>query len=185
MSAVIKDQKSSQYIEDYNFKIKIPEYFRKKIDFNNPNDPLLLQVIPQKAEGIDTFGFTADPIKESKYNPMPGLLHKYKSRVLIMLATNCAINCRYCFRRHFDYKSNNIALRDYGNIIDYISNDNGINEVIFSGGDPLLAPNSYLEKITSKISEIKHIKYLRIHTRIPIVDPDRINKEFCEIFKKL
>tara|TARA_R110000868_G_scaffold160854_5_gene390670 strand:+ start:16285 stop:17184 length:900 start_codon:yes stop_codon:yes gene_type:complete len=169
-------------INDYNFKIKIPEYFKNKINFDNPNDPLLLQVMPQAAEGLITPGFNYDPLNETKYNNIPGLLHKYKTRVLITLATNCSINCRYCFRRHFDYKTNNISLKNFDSIIDYIKKNKNINEVIYSGGDPLLAPNKYIQNITNKISKIDHIKYIRIHSRIPIVDPDRINQSFCDIF---
>jgi len=169
-------------IKDYNFKVKIPEYFKNKIDFNNPIDPLLLQVIPSELEAIETPGFNYNPLEESKYNPVPGLLHKYKTRVLIMLTTNCSINCRYCFRRHFDYKSNNIALKEFDKIIDYIKQNKNINEVIYSGGDPLLASDKYINNITQKIAQIPHIKYIRIHTRIPIVDPKRITQEFCDIF---
>lgn len=170
-------------INDYNFKVKVPEYFKNKIDFNNPLDPLLLQAFPNELETINTPGYNYNPLEESEFNPVKGLLHKYKSRVLIMITTNCAINCRYCFRRHFDYKSNNIALKEFDKIIEYIKKDKNINEVIYSGGDPLLASDKYIENITQKISKISHIKYLRIHTRIPIVDPKRITQEFCDIFK--
>jgi len=178
-------QQDLKHVENYGFKVKVPDYFKDKIDFNNPLDPLLLQTIPNELEGILTPGFNYNPLKESKFNPIPGLLHKYKSRVLIMITTNCAINCRYCFRRHFDYKSNNIALKEFDKIIEYIKQDKNINEVIYSGGDPLLASDKYINNITQKISKISHIKYLRIHTRIPIVDPKRITQEFCNIFKPL
>ena len=98
-----------------------------------------------------------------------GLLHKYDSRVLLMVRTGCAVNCRYCFRRHFPYADNAVNKAQWQEALDYIAGNPAINEVIFSGGDPLMAKDDHLAALAKEIAAIPHIKRLRIHTRLPVV----------------
>jgi EF-P beta-lysylation protein EpmB len=160
------------------FPLKVPRGFVARMQKGNPNDPLLLQVLPLNAELITQSGFAVDPLQEQQVNPTPGLLHKYQNRVLFIFTTTCAINCRYCFRRHFPYQDNQPSVSQWDKAIDYIAKNKQLNEVILSGGDPLIATDGILEKMIIKIAEISHIKYLRIHSRIPIVLPERVTAEF-------
>jgi len=164
------------------FPLRVPRQFVDRMEPGNMNDPLLLQVLPLKAEFIQKPNFTADPLQESQHNPLPGLLHKYHSRVLLTIAGSCAINCRYCFRRTFDYDQNSPGMNGWNRIIDYIKDRTEINEVIYSGGDPLIANDNYLARLTKKLEQIPHLKRLRIHSRLPIVIPERICDSFMEWF---
>lgn len=172
------------YLLEHKFPLLVPNSFIQRMQTGNINDPLLMQVLPLSAELTPQPGFTADPLQEKAANPLPGLIHKYKSRVLLTISGKCGINCRYCFRREFDYGDNNPGRAGWGRVIEYISQDSSINEVIYSGGDPLTAPDSLLEEITQKISQIPHIKTLRIHTRMPIVIPNRITTELINWLSK-
>jgi EF-P beta-lysylation protein EpmB len=160
------------------FPLKVPRSFIDRMQKRDPYDPLLLQVLPLGAELEQKAGFLGDPLQEKQVNPIPGLLHKYQNRVLLIFTGTCAINCRYCFRRHFPYQDNQPSMAEWDSAIDYIANDNSITEVILSGGDPLLATDAVLEKIISKVAAISHVKRLRIHSRIPIVLPERVTPEF-------
>lgn len=164
------------------FKLRVPQGFINRMQRGNPHDPLLLQVLPVSDELNTTPGYTADPLVESQTNPIPGLLQKYKSRALLTITGACAINCRYCFRRHFPYSDNNPGTAGWEAAIDYLRQHTDIKEVIFSGGDPLTAPDSVLANLTAKIATIPHITTLRIHSRLPIVLPERINDEFLAWF---
>lgn len=166
------------------FKIRVPKIFAQKMRSGDPRDPLLLQVLPHHHETDILAGYSADPLEETQANPIKGLLHKYSSRVLITLTAGCAVHCRYCFRRHFDYKSNAMDRDDVTRMLDYIQSRPDIKEVILSGGDPLLVPDERLGEIVEKIAAIPTIDILRFHTRMPIVLPDRITPEFIDILKK-
>lgn len=166
------------------FPMRVPKPFADLMSIGNWHDPLLQQVLPQHAEFIEKEGFVSDPLLEQN-NQQKGLIHKYQSRVLIMLRGACAVNCRYCFRRHFPYQENHLQQADYSQIIEYIEKDKFLNEVIFSGGDPLMAKDEHLAKLSQQISAIAHIKRLRIHTRLPVVIPSRINDEFITWISKL
>lgn len=155
------------------FKLRVPRGFVAKMQPGNPNDPLLRQVLPLAAELKITAGFSLDPLAEQQANKLPGLLHKYHGRVLLVVAGACAINCRYCFRRHFPYQNN---FKGMAAALDYIAADPSIEEVIYSGGDPLLATDEFLTQLTDKLAAIAHVKRLRVHTRLPIVLPTRITE---------
>lgn len=159
------------------FPLRVPRGFVARMEKGNPNDPLLLQVLPTKQEMDHYPGYTHDPLAEKNANPVPGLLHKYHGRVLLTLAGGCAINCRYCFRRHFPYEENMPSTDGWQKTLAYIANDSSIEEVIFSGGDPLIMKDTQLAKLVSQLEKIQHVKRLRIHTRLPIVIPERINSE--------
>jgi len=166
------------------FMTKVPMSFAKRMQKNNLNDPLLKQVLPITAEQKHFSDYVVDPLQEKQFNHIPGLLHKYHGRILITLTGTCAINCRYCFRRHFDYQNNNIGQAKWQNIFDYIQQNSDIEEVILSGGDPLMVPDNTLHKFTEKLAQLNQIKTLRIHTRLPIVLPARIDDSFVHWTKQ-
>jgi EF-P beta-lysylation protein EpmB len=163
------------------FPLRVPRGFVARMQRGNPDDPLLRQVLPLGAEEIISPGFSQDPLNEKSTNPLAGLLHKYQGRVLVTLTGACAVNCRYCFRRHFPYQENSSGGKAWSSILDYIAADTTINEVIFSGGDPLLANDQYLEKCICDLAAITHLKILRIHSRLPIVLPQRISSDFVNL----
>lgn len=162
------------------FPLKIPRGFIRRIKKGDPNDPLLKQVLPLGAELLTADGFSRDPLNEVEANPVPGLLHKYHGRVLVTLTSACAVHCRYCFRRSFPYDENNPGTRGWEKIFSYIADDDSINEVILSGGDPLAVNDKVLSLFTNKLRLIPHVKTLRIHTRLPVVLPERITDTFIE-----
>jgi len=167
---------SQQAIAD--FALRVPRPFISRMQANNPSDPLLLQVLPVKAELSSAAGYSDDPLDEVSHNPIAGIVHKYANRLLLVVSPACAINCRYCFRRHFPYQENRQNKEQWQNALDYIRSATEINEVIYSGGDPLAANDHFLAWLTEQIADIKHIKRLRIHTRLPVVIPSRIDQSF-------
>lgn len=170
-------------IGDKLFPLQATPGFIARMEKGNPNDPLLLQILPLGAEALNPPGFVDDPLDEQSQNPLPGLLHKYNGRVLLITSGACAINCRYCFRRNFPYADNNPGRIGWQAVLDYIRQDTSIHEVILSGGDPLTLTDSSLQNLLSGLEAISHIQTLRIHSRIPIVLPERINSHFGHIFK--
>lgn len=167
------------------FPLKITRQFAARIQKGNPDDPLLKQVLPLGIELDLVPGYETDPLQELKMNPIPGLLHKYQGRVLVTLTSACAIHCRFCFRRHFPYAENNPGRFGWEKIFAYIEKDSSIHEVILSGGDPLTVNDSLLSLFTEQLNRFPHIKVLRIHTRIPIVLPERITDELISWIKQL
>lgn len=161
-----------------DFQLKVPRGFVARMQKGDPFDPLLRQALPIAAEDQESNNYVQDPLKEEKVNPAAGLLHKYQGRVLLTLTGTCAINCRYCFRRHFPYKENNPNQQGWEKAFTYIQKDPSIHEVILSGGDPLLLNDRTLRAFTDQLATVPHVKRLRIHSRIPIVLPERITTEF-------
>ncbi|AGH36295.1 aminomutase [Acinetobacter baumannii D1279779] len=149
----------------------------------DPLDPLLLQVLPHHLELEEHPEFVTDPLGEEAANQLPGVLHKYKSRFLLTLTGACAVHCRYCFRRHFPYQENLPKNEDWLNIKNYIESNPDINEVILSGGDPLTLSNRKLALWLERLSSLKQVKILRIHSRVPIVIPNRIDEELISLLK--
>lgn len=162
------------------FPLKVPHSFIARMEKNNINDPLLRQVLPLDAEFAETIGYSADALDEAAVNPIPGLLHKYKSRVLLIFVGTCAVNCRYCFRRDFPYAQNNPGQAGWNEALNYIANDTSIKEVILSGGDPLVVSDAYLKNFIAKLAAIPHLIRLRIHSRLPIVLPERVTADFIQ-----
>lgn len=163
------------------FPSRIPHAFAMRMQKGNINDPLLKQVLASVSELNDVSGYDTDPLDEINANPLKGLIHKYKGRVLLTLTGSCAINCRYCFRRHFPYQDNNPGRNGWLPIYDYIQQDSSITEVILSGGDPLLASDAVLSELINHLERIPHIHTLRIHTRIPVVFPARMEQDLLTI----
>ena len=159
------------------FSLRVPLSYCQRIEKGNPNDPLLRQILPLDAELIADQHFKLDPVGDLDAMEAPGLLHKYHGRVLIITTAACAVHCRYCFRRHFPYQENR-AEQDWQATVNYIREHSEIHEIILSGGDPLSLTESKLKMLTDKLLNIPHIKTLRLHTRQPIVLPERINSEF-------
>ncbi len=156
------------------FRIRVPQSYLRRIRPGDPRDPLLLQVLPQAAETLEQPGFVPDPVSDAAAMAAPGLLHKYDGRVLLVTTGACAIHCRYCFRREFPYGTFS-GKRDWQPALDYIRSDSNISEVILSGGDPLALPDAALSELRSLLEEIPHLRRLRIHTRLPIVLPERVD----------
>jgi EF-P beta-lysylation protein EpmB len=160
-----------------SFPLRVPIAFMRRIKNGDPDDPLLRQILPTKEEEESVPGFTTDPLSEQQTQIIPGLLQKYQGRALLLVTGVCAIHCRYCFRRHFPYADSNPAKTQFQQAIDHLRQDTSITEVILSGGDPLSLSDQRLSVLSSKLAEIPHIKRLRIHSRIPIVLPERINDQ--------
>lgn len=169
---------------DALFRTRVPKSFADKMVREDISCPLLKQVLPVTQELKSIESYVQDPLQEKQFTQQKGLLHKYQSRVLITLAPSCAINCRYCFRRHFDYQDNQINLNQWQNILNYIQMDANIKEVIFSGGDPLMVKNERLQHYLESLQNIEHVKTLRFHTRLPIVLPERIDEGFIGLLKR-
>ncbi|TQV71841.1 EF-P beta-lysylation protein EpmB [Exilibacterium tricleocarpae] len=157
------------------FPLRVPRAFVAKMRRGDSRDPLLRQVLPLGEELTASAGYSRDPLLETSSNPHAGLIHKYAGRVLLIVARQCAIHCRYCFRRHFPYQDNSPGRRAWQAALDYIRADTGISEVIYSGGDPLALPDKQLAWLSGEIDAIAHVKRLRIHTRLPVVLPNRID----------
>ena len=158
------------------FPMRVPRPFADKMAKGDANDPLLRQVLPLSDEFTEVPGFVKDPLDEHD-SALPGLLHKYRSRVLLVVRGGCAINCRYCFRRHFPYADNSPDQAGWQDALAYIAAHPEINEVILSGGDPLMAKDEHLARLFAELSAIPHLKRLRIHTRLPVVIPARLTDE--------
>lgn len=166
------------------FKTRVPQGFVARMQVGNPRDPLLLQVLASTAELEASENYSIDPLQEIAASPLQGLIHKYKGRVLLTLTGVCAINCRYCFRRHFPYQDHNPGRSGWQQVMSYIHADPSIHEVILSGGDPLLATDATLEQLILALETIPHVRTLRIHSRIPVVLPERIDKHFLQLLAK-
>ncbi|MEX0618991.1 MAG: EF-P beta-lysylation protein EpmB [Pseudohongiellaceae bacterium] len=159
------------------FPLKVPRPFIARMEKGNPADPLLAQVLPVNRELESHTGFCHDPLAETQYNPAPGLLQKYQGRALLTVAPHCTVHCRYCFRRHFDYASNTPARSEWRQALDYIAADSELTEVIFSGGDPLACSDRQLAWLAEAVADIPHVRRLRIHSRTPIMIPQRVTGE--------
>ncbi|MCG6886730.1 MAG: EF-P beta-lysylation protein EpmB [Proteobacteria bacterium] len=157
------------------FPLRVTHSYLAQIKKGDPHDPLLRQVLPLGEEQAPCEGFSQDPVGDLDAMPVPGLLHKYAGRVLLVTTGACAIHCRYCFRRHFPYAEANPASTDWQAALDYIAADASVSEVILSGGDPLSLSDSRLAALVGRLAAIPHLKRLRLHTRLPVVLPERVD----------
>ncbi len=165
------------------FPMLVPLPFIAKMKKGDIHDPLLKQVLPVTEEELISEGYSLDPLQEHN-SAAPGLLHKYRSRVLLILKSGCAVNCRYCFRRHFPYQDNNINKKQLQEIITYIEAHPEVNEVILSGGDPLMSKDDFLQYLLNALDSMPQLTRLRIHSRLPVVIPARVTKQLCSMLKK-
>lgn len=164
------------------FSLKVPRQFVAKMIPGDLADPLLRQVLPLEEETHIMEGYIPDPLGERAASRLPGFLQKYHGRALLTLTGVCAVNCRYCFRREFPYHEHNPGRQGWQKVLEHIQQDLTLSEIILSGGDPLVMPDVRLKAFVHELSAIPHIQTLRIHTRLPVVIPERITPEFCEWF---
>jgi L-lysine 2,3-aminomutase len=163
------------------FPLRVPRSFVTRMQHGNANDPLLRQVLPAGAESVATPGFGSDPLEEAAARIAPGLLHKYAGRALMITTGACAVHCRYCFRREYDYAADLDDAGRWSAAIDGIRADPSIEEVILSGGDPLSLGNSRLGSLLTTVSSLPQIKRVRLHTRTPIVLPSRVDAGLLQV----
>ncbi len=159
------------------FPLRAPRDYVARMRPGDAHDPLLRQVLPLGAEWDQTPGYAHDPVGDLDAMAAPGVLHKYHGRVLLVTTGACAIHCRYCFRRHFPYTTANPAAGQWRGALDYIESDSSIGEVILSGGDPLSLTDARLAALAEQLNTIAHLKRLRVHTRLPVVIPERITSD--------
>jgi len=162
--------------DDAGFALRVPRGFVARMRHGDPLDPLLLQVLPQLAELDQVPGFGVDAVGDMAARSAQGVLHKYEGRALLIASGSCAINCRYCFRRHFPYGEEMAAAGQWRKALEHVRQDSTISELILSGGDPLSLATSKLEELTRGLAEIPHVTRLRIHTRLPVVLPERVDE---------
>ncbi|WKD49586.1 EF-P beta-lysylation protein EpmB [Microbulbifer spongiae] len=164
------------------FPLRVPRGLIRRMRLGDPHDPLLLQVLPTAAELQSPPGFSADPLQEGRVNPQPGIVHKYHGRLLLIAAGQCAVNCRYCFRRAFPYGDNHLDRRQWAAALEYIRAHAELREVILSGGDPLVLSDRQLAWLSGELAQIPHLNKLRVHSRLPIVTPSRITDALLSWF---
>jgi EF-P beta-lysylation protein EpmB len=156
------------------FPVRIPRELAERIRRSDARAALLRQFAASADELVEAAGFGADPLGEAAASPVPGLLHKYQGRVLLVLTGVCPVHCRYCFRRHFPYGEHAMSQQAIERALDYVRADSTIHEVILSGGDPLSLGDDELAALETRLSAIPHLRRLRVHTRWPIVAPSRV-----------
>ncbi len=162
------------------FPLRVPRGFVARMRQGDPHDPLLRQVLPLAEECVAVEGFGTDPVGDLAAMTVPGVLHKYRGRVLLTSTGACAVHCRYCFRRHFPYADANAAADHWRAALEYVVGDDSICEVILSGGDPLSLSDRRLAELAHGLDDIAHLRRLRLHTRLPIALPERVNGELLD-----
>lgn len=160
---------------DAGFALRVPRGFVARMRAGDPADPLLLQVLPQAAELLPQPGFVPDAVGDAAARSAHGVLRKYAGRALLIATGSCAVNCRYCFRRHFPYAEETAAANHWREAVAAIAADAGVEEVILSGGDPLSLSDAKLAELGRALVAIPHVRRLRIHTRLPVVLPERVD----------
>ena len=165
-----------------HFPLFAPRPYLDQIERGNPHDPLLRQILPLKSELGPVEGFTADPVGDLAARRSAGLLQKYHGRALLITTGACAVHCRYCFRRHFPYSESDSprSAAAWQPAIDTIAADTSLREVILSGGDPLVLVDSVLADLADRVAAIPHVARLRIHTRLPVMIPQRIDDSLLD-----
>ncbi|MFQ5734570.1 MAG: EF-P beta-lysylation protein EpmB [Planctomycetaceae bacterium] len=167
------------------FPLLVPESFLRRMQPGDRRDPLLRQVLPLDEEFTDVPGFTTDALHEADFRTTPGLLHKYAGRALLIATGACAVNCRYCFRRHYRYGEEPRRWEDWQPALKAIADDSSLHEVILSGGDPLVLSDRRLSLLCEALDGVDHVARLRIHTRLPVVLPERITPDLLSLLTGL
>jgi EF-P beta-lysylation protein EpmB len=163
------------------FPLMVPRSYLQRMQPADPADPLLRQVLPWDAELHAVPGFVSDAVDDASARLAPGLLQKYAGRALLIATGACAVHCRYCFRRHYPYGQEPRRLEDWQPALDSLAADSSLSEVILSGGDPLMLTDGRLADLAGRLSEIPHLTRLRIHSRLPIVLPDRVTPALTDL----
>lgn len=168
-----------------DFALLVPEPFAARMRHGDPADPLLRQVLPSLQEREQIPGFVRDPLGEDDaargFQRAPSLIQKYQGRILMITTPGCAVNCRYCFRRHFPYQDH--KPRAHAQALDLIRSDTNISEVILSGGDPLLLGDQAFATLMNEINGIEHVRRIRVHSRLPIVLPQRVTQRLLDTLR--
>jgi EF-P beta-lysylation protein EpmB len=167
------------------FPLRVPRGFAARMRRGDPDDPLLRQVLPVAGEDTPAPGFTTDPVGELQDPPTDGVLHKYRGRALVVATGACAVHCRYCFRRHFPYGEHDGVAEGWKGALDHIADDLEISEVILSGGDPLTLSDARVSEFATTVARVPHVRRLRIHTRLPIVLPQRVDEDLVGWLSRL
>lgn len=170
------DLPADEEAETSGFPMLVPMALARRMETGNRQDPLLLQVLPDRRENDSVAGFSSDPVGDTASRASRGVLHKYHGRALLVATGACAVHCRYCFRQAFPYATEHAAAGQWQDALAYIAGRADLEEVILSGGDPLMLPTRRLEQLTTALARIPHIRRLRIHTRLPVVLPDRVDE---------
>ncbi|HUG92390.1 MAG TPA: EF-P beta-lysylation protein EpmB [Planctomycetaceae bacterium] len=167
------------------FPLLVPESYLARMQPGDPHDPLLRQILPLDDETRDVSGFVSDALRESAARSAPGLLQKYAGRALLIATGTCAVHCRYCFRRHYPYADEPRRLEDWEPALAALAADPSLHEVLLSGGDPLVLTDRRLTGLCGRLDSIPHLRRLRIHTRLPIVLPDRVTQALVDLLRSL
>ncbi len=159
----------------------VPQSYLNRMRPGDPDDPLLRQVLPLSDELLEVGGFVEDAVGDHEARAVPGLLQKYAGRVLLVTTGACAVHCRYCFRRHYPYGDEPRRLDDWEPALEAIAADETVREVLLSGGDPLMLTDRRLGELIARLEAIPHLRRLRLHSRLPIVLPDRVTSELMKL----
>jgi EF-P beta-lysylation protein EpmB len=162
------------------FPLRVPHAYLARMRRGDPHDPLLRQVLPLAVEHDERPGFGADPVGDLAAQAVPGVLQKYHGRVLLTATGACAVHCRYCFRRHFPYADANASADAWLGALAHIAADTSLHEVILSGGDPLVLSDRRLSQFVDALAGVPHVRRLRIHTRLPVVLPARVDGDLLD-----
>ncbi|HYG05819.1 MAG TPA: EF-P beta-lysylation protein EpmB [Stenotrophomonas sp.] len=162
------------------FALRVPRGFVARMRPGDPADPLLRQVLPIDEEMRAVPGFGLDAVGDAAARTANGVIQKYRGRALLIATGSCAVNCRYCFRRHFPYAQETAAREGWREAVAAIAADESIEEVLLSGGDPLSLATPKLAELTTALAGIPHLKRLRIHSRLPVVLPERVDAELTD-----
>ncbi|MGM0690699.1 MAG: KamA family radical SAM protein [Pseudomonadota bacterium] len=186
MAAIIPDNPSSSQPaarprRDADFVELTTSLVESQIDSDDPGDPVARQFRVDPREALEVPGFDADPVGDLAANAVPGVLHKYRGRALLVLTGACAVHCRYCFRRHFPYGDQRLDEDALEQALGYLASDRDMTEVILSGGDPLVLSSRRLTAVIERLAALPHLRRLRIHSRIPTVSPERIDESLCQM----
>lgn len=163
------------------FRLLVPRGFAARMGRGDPSDPLLRQVLPLMPERIPAAGFLLDPVGDGAATRLPGLIQKYRGRALLMAHGACAVHCRYCFRRHYPYAELGASDPRIRGALAAIASDPSLGEVILSGGDPLMLDDPSLGSLLARLDAIPHLQRLRIHSRLPVVLPERVTPRLCRL----
>ncbi len=163
------------------FPLRAPRGFVARMVKGDPDDPLLRQVLPLAAESTSPPDFEVDPVGDRAALAAAGVLHKYHGRALLLVTGACAVHCRYCFRREFPYAESRASADEWRPALSYLADDASLREVILSGGDPLSLSDRRLGALLAALDRIPHLERLRIHSRQPIVLPERVDDGLLDL----
>lgn len=167
------------------FRVDVTPYFISLVDPEDPNDPIRRQIIPTELEMVSFDGQMGDSLGEEEMSPVPGIVHRYPDRVLMLVTTQCATYCRYCTRsRMVGQTGANFSRADHELMLDYIRRTPTVRDVLLSGGDPFTMAPNVLEDLLRKLREIPHVEIIRIGSRVPVFVPQRITDDLCDMLQK-